>query len=177
MKNTIITIVIFIAFLIIYFLQANFFSWFTIAGVKPNLFIILALFLGLFAGRNMGVGFGIFIGLALDMFIGKKIGISSIMYGAVGYLGGHLGKNFSKESKITIMLMVITSTIVYEVGTYIISILSYAIYIDIISFIKILMLEVIFNSFITIIIYPLIQKSGYYIENNFKENKILTRYF
>lgn len=53
MKKTLIIIGLFITFLLLYFLQVNLFSWFTIAGINPNTFIILMLFIGLFAGRWM----------------------------------------------------------------------------------------------------------------------------
>ena len=72
MKKSIITIIILLTFLFFYFLQVNFFSWFNIAGVKPNLFIILTLVIGLFSGRGRGVTFGIIMGLCLDFFIGKN---------------------------------------------------------------------------------------------------------
>ena len=45
------------------------------------------------------------------------------------------------------------------------------------NFIKILVVEVIYNMIITIILYSPIQKFGYYIENEYKGNKILTKYF
>lgn len=51
----------------------NFFSWFTIAGIKPNLFIILVLMIGLFAGKIPGITCGIIEGLLLDFFIGKSV--------------------------------------------------------------------------------------------------------
>ena len=73
MKKTLIFVVLFIVFVIIYFLQMNFFSWFTIAGVKPNLFVILILTIGLFTGRTMGIGCGIIAGILLDFFIGKNV--------------------------------------------------------------------------------------------------------
>ena len=41
MKKTVSILLILLAFLIIYFLQANVFTWFNIAGVMPNLFIIV----------------------------------------------------------------------------------------------------------------------------------------
>lgn len=53
MKKTLTIIILCIAFVIIYLLQINLFSWFTIAGVKPNIYIILILFIGLYAGRRM----------------------------------------------------------------------------------------------------------------------------
>ena len=50
MKKAIAIISLIIAFFVIYFLQTNFFTWFTIGGIMPNLFIILVLFIGLFIG-------------------------------------------------------------------------------------------------------------------------------
>ena len=71
MKKAILIIVLIIAFFIIYFLQANFFSWFTISGIKPNLFVIFILFIGLFAGKKIGAILGLILGLYLDLVIGK----------------------------------------------------------------------------------------------------------
>ena len=53
MKKAITIIILCIVFILIYLLELNFFSWFTIAGVKPNLFVILTLFIGLYSGRKM----------------------------------------------------------------------------------------------------------------------------
>ena len=71
MKNTIIIISAIFIFLITYFLQINFFNWFTIAGVSPNIFIIIILFLGLFAGKRLAVPLGIFLGILIDFFASK----------------------------------------------------------------------------------------------------------
>ena len=177
MKKTISIILMFVTFLIIYFLQSNFFNWFTIAGVKPNLFIILTLFISLFAGAKTGTAYGIFFGIFLDVVIGRSIGISSIMYALVGAIGGYFDKNFSKDSRMTIMLMVIGTTLLYEIGNYVISIMRLSIQIEVLSFVRVLLIEIIYNVIITIILYPLIQKVGYKVEDIFKGQKILTRYF
>ena len=162
---------------IIYFLQSNFFNWFTIAGVMPNLFVLFVLFVELFTNKFLGTVYGAIIGAILDILFRDKIGISMIALGLVGFLATLFNKNFSKDSRITIMLMVSGLTVIYEVIVYFASYFVLGTSIEIWSFIKILILEVIFNLFITIIIYPLFQKFGYYIENEFKGNKILTRYF
>lgn len=106
MKKFIINISLIILAAIIYFLQENFFSWFTINGVMPNLFIILVLFIGLFAKRTMGTIYGVVIGLILDYLVETKIGINAILLGLVGLMSAIFDKNFSKDSRITIMLMV-----------------------------------------------------------------------
>lgn len=177
MKKVAINIGIILTFLILYFLQANFFNWFQIAGIMPNLFVVLVLFIGLFTGRGMGAMYGVIFGILLDLFIGRKIGMTAIMLGAIGLIAELFDKNFSKDSRMTIMIMVVGSTIIFEVGMYILNYFILQTNVEIMQFIKILVIEVIYNTILTIILYPLIQKAGYGIEKEFKRNKILTRYF
>lgn len=177
LKKVIAVILLIISFFIIYFLQSNFFTWFTISRVQPNLFIIFILFIGLFAGKKLGLIFGMLFGFYLDVVIGRQIGISGIMLGIIGLIGEYLDKNFSKESRITIILMIIGSTIIFELGSYIFSIITLDINIEIISFSRILLIEILYNILITIIIYPIIQKLGHILEEIFKTRNILTRYF
>lgn len=178
MNKKVKTIIIIIGlFLIVYFLQINFFSWFTIRGIQPNLFVILVLFIGLFAGKKLGGISGLIIGIILDFLIGKSVGYTGLFLGIVGLLGEYFDKNFSKESRLAIILMSGGSTILYEIGMYVVNILKYSVEIEIIPFLIILTVETIFNILIVMILYPGIRKLGYYIESIYKGNKILTRYF
>ena len=177
MKKTWIVICLILSFLIIYLLQSNFFSWFNIVGVKPNLFVILVLMTGLFIGKRAGIIFGILFGISLDFFISKSIGISSVMLGIIGFIGGYLDKSFSKDSRITMITMIAITTFLYEIGVITFNYFINGAQLPVLYVIKTLIIELIYNSIITIIIYPLIMKLGYRIEENFKENRILTRYF
>lgn len=177
MKKVLINVGLILTSFFIYFLQANFFSWFNIAGVMPSLFAIFVLFIGLFSNRTIGTIYGIAIGIILDLLIGTKIGITAVSLGIIGFLASILDKNFSKDSRITIMFMVLGATIIYELVCWSLNYIFISTNIEIFNFVKILGIEVIFNLILTIIIYPLIQKCGYYIENEYKGNKLLTRYF
>lgn len=177
MKNVLITVLIVLTFIFIYFLQVNFFNWFTIAGVKPNLFVILIVFVALFARKSISIPFSILAGIFLDAIIGKKIGISAIMFGMIAILGIYFDKNFSKESKLTIMLMIVGATFLYEVGRYLLVMLSAGTGLEIVGFLKILAIEIFYNILLSIILYPLIKMAGHYVEEETKATKILTRYF
>lgn len=177
MKKFLINLALILISFIIYFLQSNFFNWFTIAGIKPNLFVIYILFIGLFGSKSMGIIYGFIIGVILDYIYGEKIGSNMIGLAVTGLLAMIFNKNFSKDSRITIMLMVLGLTILFESITYFMNYLLYSINIEILVFTKILCIEIIYNIIITIIIYPLIQKFGYYIENEYNGNTVLTRYF
>lgn len=168
MKKTLSIILILITFFVIYFLQINLFSWFNIYGVSPNLFIILVLIIGLFIGKKVGLALGIVLGLYIDVVNGKIFGQVALMLGIVGLLGEYLDKSFSKESRITLMLMVASTTIIYEVGIYIINIIKLNASIELALFLKILSIETIYNTIITIIMYPIIQRLGEKLESTFK---------
>ena len=177
MKKIFINLILVLIAFVIYFLQTNFFNWFTIAGIKPNLFVIYILFIGLFGNRIMGAIYGGIIGILLDLIYQQSIGPNFIPLIAIGILAIIFNKNFSKDNRLTIMFMVFGLTIIFEVIRYFISYAIYSINVEILSFIKILAVEVIYNMIITIIFYPLMQKFGYYMENEYRGNKILTRYF
>ena len=166
-----------IVFILIYFLQVNIFSAFTIAGVKPNLFVIYVLFIGLFANQAIGISLGVFFGIIIDLLYGKAIGPSAVMLCVIGYLGSYFDKNFSKENKLTIIFMVAGSSFIYEIGVYFLNSIILQFEREMLYFIKIVLIEILYNVLLSIIIYPLIQKIGYVIDRNFKKNNILTRYF
>ena len=73
--------------------------------------------------------------------------------------------------------MVVVSTFIYEIGSYIIGCFIFGYDVQVVSFIKILLIEAMYNIIVTIILYPLLQKFGYEIEEEYKGNKILTKYF
>ena len=177
MKKALSILCLILTFFIIYFLQANFFTWFNIATIMPNVYVILLLFIGLFVKRKIGLACGIGFGLYLDIVLGKTIGTSALALGIVGLLGEILSKNFSKDSRFIVCLMVIGTTAVYEIIVYLLTMLRTEGTVEILAFLKILLIEMLFNGLITIIIYPLIKKAGYYLENLYDDKFILTRYF
>lgn len=75
------------------------------------------------------------------------------------------------------MLMVAVSTSICELISYIYQIALFGLSIEIFTFIKIILIEVLFNSMIIIIIYPIIEKTGTVLEKIFTEDKILTKYY
>ena len=177
MKKLVINIILILAFLIIYFLHSNLFTWFRIAGVMPNLFVILVLFIGLYSNKYMGVTYGIIFGLLLDLFIGKKLGVTAIMLGIVGAIGTIFDKNFSKENRITLIAMVLVATVTFELGQVLIFYIINRTFIEFLLFVEILLIECLYNSILTIILYPILKKCGNKVETEYKGNRILTRYF
>lgn len=170
-------LLIILLFVIIYFLQINFFSWFTFRGISPNLFIGFVLLIGLFVGKKQGALFGAIFGLILDFTIGKDIGTYTILLSIIGLFGEYLDKNFSKDSLISLIIMCSIATILFEIGYYAVLCIRDNLTPEILKFLIILITETLYNGLLLIIFYPLIKKIGYYMENIFKGKKLLTRYY
>ncbi|MCI8545766.1 MAG: rod shape-determining protein MreD [Clostridia bacterium] len=177
MKKFLIGIFMYIFFIFLYFLQSDFFSWFTIAGISPNIFIIFILFLGLFTNNKFSIVIAVLTGVTLDLVLGRALGITGLLYGLIAIIAGYFDKNFSKENKFTLVIMVIVITLACEVLNYFINAWALEISVEIVAFIKILAIETLYNVLLTLIFYQLILKAGMLLERQFRQKNILTRYF
>lgn len=177
MKKIVIGVITYFIFIILYFIQANFFGWFTIAGISPNIFVIYILFLGLFTDNKFSLIMALLTGITLDLVIGKTLGATAVLFCLISIIANYFDKNFSKDNKFTILIMVIGMTLVFEVTNYFLNALILEIPIEIEAFSKILLVEVIYNTILTFIFYNCFIKLGAILERQFKEKNILTRYF
>ena len=177
MKKLKIFLIILALFVVISFLQINFFTWFNIAGVMPNLFVVLVLFIGLFAGKKLGAISGLIFGLIADFMIGKTIGFSAVFLAIIGLLGEYFDKNFSKNNKLMIIIMSVAATVFYETLMYAVNVISFKLEPEILPFLRILLIENIYNVLLIVAVYPGMKKLGYYLESQLNDKQLLTRYF
>ena len=177
MKKFVIGVITYFIFIILYFIQANFFGWFTIAGISPNIFVIYILFLGLFTDNKFSLIMALLTGITLDLVIGKTLGATAVLFCLIAMIANYFDKNFSKDNKFTILIMVIGMTLIFEVTNYFLNALILEIPIEIEAFSKILLVEVIYNTILTFIFYNAFIKLGALLERQFKEKNIITRYF
>ena len=173
-SNLLVAVLLIIAFIIIYFLQANVFSNFTIAEIKPNLFIIFILIIGLFGNNFLSILFSIICGIWLDSLYSESIGITSAMLCLIGFMATWFDSLWSKDEKISIVIMVFIATFIFEFGSYFLKSIIFDFEIEIKIFFKILALEELYNVLLTIIFFGLIKKLGYGMERKLKRTNMCT---
>jgi len=161
-----------ITFILIYFLQSNFFNDFTIAGIKPNMFIILLLFISLYTNKTYIIILGAMFGILFDLLVSNIIGLTSILFILIGVGTSYLEKYLSKDSKLTIILILMGTTILYETLNYMLQALKFSSVIELYEFLKRCLIEVVYNTILTIILYPIWKKAGPYIEEKLKPNNV-----
>lgn len=173
-SNLFILVVLIIVSLIIYFLQANVFSELTIAGIKPNLFVIFILVIGLFGNNFLSLTFSIICGIWLDSLYSEVIGITSAMFCIIGFMATWFDSLWSKDEKISIVIMVIIATFIFEFGSYFLNSIIFDFEMELLAFFKTLLVEELYNVLLTIIFFGLIKKLGYSMERKLKRNNMYT---
>ncbi|MGI6588358.1 MAG: rod shape-determining protein MreD [Peptococcia bacterium] len=79
-------------------LQSTLFSQLMIAGVKPDLLLILIIFNCFFQGPYKGCAFGFFLGLLEDLYLGSYIGMNALTKALTSFIGGWLLKGAFREN-------------------------------------------------------------------------------
>lgn len=99
--------------IIFFLLQTTVFQWFSLAGVTPNLLLILTASMGFMRGRTSGLVVGFFSGLLIDLLYSNVIGVCTLIYLLIGYLNGYAKKIFVKEDLAIPLILIGLSEIVY----------------------------------------------------------------
>jgi len=83
-----------------------------VAGVAAELPLGLTIAAGLTGGVERGAYFGFFFGFVVDLFFFTPIGLRALVFGAIGWLAGHLFLDRVEESPLVSALAVGAGTAV-----------------------------------------------------------------
>ena len=152
-KRFLITAVIIIA---AYLLQCTVFSYLELAGIKPNLLIIVTASFGFMRGSREGVLVGFVSGLLADIQFGDMIGFYALIYLLVGYINGMFQRlYFDEDIKLPLFLIAI-SEFLYGIIVYFLTYLLRSDFNFLLYLNKIILPELIYTIVITLGLYPLI---------------------
>ncbi|MFZ5753740.1 MAG: rod shape-determining protein MreD [Bacillota bacterium] len=95
-------------------LQSTLFNHLIIAGVKPDIILILALFYSIFQGPGRGGVFGFFLGLLEDIFLGRFIGMNALTKGLTSFVFGWIATGAFRENLLVPFLTLFVGTLFNE---------------------------------------------------------------
>lgn len=114
-KRFFITAVIIIA---AYLLQCTVFSSLELAGIKPNLLIIITASFGFMRGSREGMLVGFVSGLLADIQFGDMIGFYAIIYLIIGYINGLFRQMYYDEDIKLPLFLITISEFLYGIVIY-----------------------------------------------------------
>ncbi len=104
---------IFLLICLCFVLQTALFSRFELAGVTPNLLLILVASFGFMRGRREGMIVGLFCGLVVDMYMGTYVGLYALFYLYLGFFNGLFRKIFYGDDFKLPLILIGVSDLIY----------------------------------------------------------------
>lgn len=109
-----------IIIIVCFLLQSTIFHYIELAGVVPNLLLIVTMSFGLMRGRREGMLVGFFSGLLIDIFFGSVLGPYALIYMTMGYANGFFHRIYYVEDVLLPMLMITLNDFIFNVIIYLI---------------------------------------------------------
>lgn len=99
-------------------LQLTVFNFIKVAGVKPDLILIIIIFNALLNGSKDGAVLGLIGGLLQDLLTGQFIGLNALSKAATGYIFGFAGRKLYKENIIIPILSLLVGSLINDAIFY-----------------------------------------------------------
>ncbi|MCR5673294.1 MAG: rod shape-determining protein MreD [Lachnospiraceae bacterium] len=151
--------------LISYLIQSTMIRILPMGGVAPNLLIILTSCFGFMRGKKDGMFIGFISGLIIDILFGGLIGFYALVYLLIGYINGMFASIFYPEDIKLPVVLITSSELVYCFVIYVFRFLiqgriRFGYY-----FLHIILPEIVYTIFVTIIIYKVILYINEWLED------------
>lgn len=139
-----------------YLLQCTVFPSIEIAGIKPNLMLIVTASFGFMRGSRDGMFVGLICGLLIDVQYGEMIGFYALIYVLAGYINGLFERIYFDEDIILPLLLIASSDLIYGIVIYFLTFLLRSDFHFLFYLNRIIIPEAIYTIVITLAAYPLL---------------------
>ena len=145
-----------IIIVICFLLQCTVFHYIELAGVVPNLLLIVTMSFGLMRGRREGLLVGLFSVLLIDIFFGSVLGPYAFIYMTLCYGNGFFHRIYYVEDVLLPMIMITLNDFIYNIIIYVVFFLMRN-RLDFLGYLKDVMLpEMIYTILITLFFYKIL---------------------
>jgi rod shape-determining protein MreD len=146
-------IVVALLIIIGYLLQTTLFKTISLAGIVPNILLIITSAFGFMRGKTEGMLIGFVSGLLIDVFFSDLLGFYAFLYMVIGYFNGFFRRIFYPEDIKLPMILIGVSDLLYCFMCYIFMFLLRGRLHLGYYFVHIILPEVVYTILVTFIIY------------------------
>jgi len=154
MKKFIVTLTTFFITVTLIVFQIAILNKLPLYSVISNIGIVFVLLISIKSNENIGGAIGILFGTLMDLFYGMTIGKYFLLYFLVGYGCGKLKRKVDIDNNLSILVLVIITTIIYELINLLFVYLQFKqVSFNIFYILKIFILESIYNIFLSYVFF------------------------
>ena len=112
-------ILVFLELILCFLLQSTVMPAISLAGVVPDLLMILVITVAYTRGRVAGMFTGFAAGLLTDVCFNNMVGLCALFYLCIGYLAGYSQKIYDERDYMLPMLMITAGEFLYSFAYYV----------------------------------------------------------
>lgn len=112
-------IFVFIELILCFLLQSTVMPALSLAGVVPDLLLILVISVSYTRGRVAGMLTGFAAGLLTDVCFNEMVGLCALFYLCIGYIAGYSQKIYDERDFTLPLLMVLAGEFLYSFAYYV----------------------------------------------------------
>lgn len=112
-------IVYFLEIIICFVLQSSMFHYIALAGIMPNLLLILVVSIAYMRGSKEGLLVGFAGGLIVDLIFGELVGLYTLFYMLIGYFFGFVHKYYSEDDYTLPLILISAGDLIYGFFYYV----------------------------------------------------------
>lgn len=157
-------IIVFLFIAICFVLQCSMFDGLALAGIIPNLMIILTSSFGFMRGEKEGLVIGFLCGLLSDIFFGSFLGFYALALMYIGYLNGKFSGIFYPEDIKLPIALILVSDLSYGMVCYVLMFLLRGRFQFSFYFTHVILPEALYTILATMFLYPVILKTNTKLE-------------
>ncbi len=154
MKKFIVSLTTFFITIALIVLQISLLNNLPLFNVIANIGIVFIILISIKSNENIGGAVGILFGVLVDLFYGMTFGKHVLLYFLVGYGCGKLKRKIDIDNNLSVLVLVIITTSIYEFINMILIFLQFKqVSYDILYILKIITLESIYNIFLAYVFF------------------------
>lgn len=112
-------LILILCILVCFLIQTSVFPYLSMAGIVPNVMLILVVSYAYIIGQKEGMLLGFFVGFLMDLFSGDLIGSYALFYTYIGYFSGFFHFIYYTEIIILPLILIIGLDFVFNIGIYV----------------------------------------------------------
>lgn len=112
-------ILVFLELIVCFLLQSTVMPAISLAGVVPDLLLILVITVAYTRGRIPGMLTGLAAGLLTDVCFGDMVGLCALFYLCIGYAAGYSQKIYDERDYMLPMLLMAAGEFLYSFAYYV----------------------------------------------------------
>lgn len=150
--------------LLCFLLQTTIFQDIALAGMVPNLMLIVTAAYGYMRGKSEGMYIGFASGLLIDLLYNDYIGMNAILYVLIGYLAGVCSEIYYQDEVSVPIIFIAIGDFLFNFGYYVFQFLLRG-RLDIFYYIwRTILPEVVYTVLISVFLYQLLHAINFYLE-------------